>query len=96
MSDTIQGPRRIPDTWLAVDQGTTPLQYPGTASLMLDQEQIEDLKHQSKEYERQQTIRMRSRRSGSDSEEVDPDIHSIVAVPGRRHQIHQQRQPTYR
>ena len=53
------------------------------ASADVKQEQIDDLKHQSKEYERQQTIRMSSRGSGNG--DSDPDINEpIIFSQGRR------------
>jgi len=59
-----------------------------TTSLTFVQQQITDLKRQSKEYERQQTIRMRTKRTGSDTEESDLDINSIILFGGRRNHQH--------
>lgn len=63
------------------------------------QDQIDDLKRQSKEYERQQTIRMKTRRTGgSEPEDQDLDINSIVVVGAARRPQHyaSHRRPTYR
>ena len=49
------------------------------------QEQIEDLKRQSEQYERQQTMRM-SNRVSSGTEDDDCDINEIVSIgASRRH-----------
>jgi len=59
---------------------------------MAIQEQIEDLKRQSKEYERQQTIRMKTRRTGSVTEQdLEPDINSIVVIGSGRRDHHHHR-----
>ncbi|KAK5552705.1 hypothetical protein LTR46_009444 [Exophiala xenobiotica] len=51
----------------------------------LTKEQIDDLKRQSREYERQQTIRMSGKPVAS-TDPAEPDINEpiVVTVPGRR------------
>lgn len=60
----------------------------------LTKQQIADLRRQSKEYERQQTIRMKTKRTGSDAEEPDLDINSIIVFGSKRN--HQHGRPGHR